>query len=121
MRQFTYAVPSKTPSATALPTQWLGLIAHSDRTERMMESEQFKTQRGKWSTGSQGSATRPPQIAALRAALLFGCYRRGDANDPKTYCTAISAVLATFAQHVVEYVTDPRTGIPGTEQWLPSV
>ena len=86
-----------------------------------MESEQFKTQRGKWSTGSQGSATCPPQIAALRAALLFGCYRRGDANDPDTYCTAVAAVLATFAQHVVEYVTDPRTGIPGAEQWLPSV
>ena len=86
-----------------------------------MESEQFKTLRGTWSTGSQSSATCPPQIAAQRAALLFGCYRRGDANDPDTYCTAVAAVLTGFPQHVVEYVTDPRTGIPGTEQWLPSV
>jgi hypothetical protein len=87
----------------------------------MMESEQFKTPHETSSAGSQSSERCPPQIAAQRAALLFGCYRRGDANDPDTYCTAVAAVLASFPQHVVEYVTDPRTGIPGIEQWLPSV
>lgn len=86
-----------------------------------MESEQFTTQRKTWSAGSQSSETCPPQIAAQRAALLFGCYRRGDANDPDTYCAAVAAVLIGFPRDVVQYVTDPRTGIPGTEQWLPSV
>lgn len=53
--------------------------------------------------------------------MLFGCYRRGDANDPDTYCAAVAATLARFSAEVAEYVTDPRTGIPGTSQWLPSV
>jgi hypothetical protein len=62
-----------------------------------------------------------PQIAAQRAALLLGCYRRGDANDPVTYSAAVTAVLIGFPEHVVEYVTDPRTGIPSELEWLPSV
>lgn len=86
-----------------------------------MESEQFKTRQGRWSAGSQISARCPPQFAAERAALLLGCYRRGDANDPETYSAAIAAVLTCFRQDVVEYVTDPRTGIPGVIGWLPSV
>lgn len=60
-------------------------------------------------------------MAAQRASLLFGCYRRGDANDPDTYCAAVAATLGRFRTAVVEYVTDPRTGIPGSCQWLPSV
>lgn len=60
-------------------------------------------------------------MAAQRAAILFGCYRRGDANDPDTYCAAVAATLSRFSAAVVEYVTDPRTGIPGSIQWLPSV
>lgn len=52
---------------------------------------------------------------------MFGCYRRGDANDPDTYCAAVAATLSRFPQAVVEYVTDPRTGIPGSIAWLPSV
>lgn len=60
-------------------------------------------------------------MAAQRAAILFGCYRRGDANDPDTYCAAVAATLSRFSASVVEYVTDPRTGIPGSCEWLPSV
>ena len=29
----------------------------------------------------------------------FGCYRRGDANDPETYSMAITAILTRFPQH----------------------
>ena len=83
-----------------------------------MESAQFSTQR---ETSSTSSEMCPPQTAAQRAALLFGCYRRGDANDPDTYSAAVAAVLSRFPQHVVEYVTDPRTGLAGTYEWLPSV
>lgn len=87
-----------------------------------MESAQSRTQQEtSKGTSWNNSATCPPQIAAHRAALLFGCYRRGDANDPDTYCRAAAAVLSRFSQNVVEYVTDPRTGIPSTCDWLPSV
>jgi len=86
-----------------------------------MTSERYRTQRETLSADAHSSAKCPPRIAAQRAALMLGCYRRGDAIDPETYSAAIVAVLSEFPQHVVEYVTDPRTGIPGNFQWLPSV
>jgi hypothetical protein len=86
-----------------------------------MRNEQFRKLHWTSPSDSPNSAMCPPQIAAQRAALLFGCYRRGDANDPETYSAAVTAILTRFPQHVVEYVTDPRTGIPSDAQWLPSV
>lgn len=56
-----------------------------------------------------------------RTAILFGCYRRGDANDPEIYTAAIAATLADFSAEVVEYVTDPRSGLPAKLKWLPAV
>jgi hypothetical protein len=53
-----------------------------------MGNEQFRKLHWTSPTGSPTSAMCPPQIAAQRAALLFGCYRRGDANDPETYSAA---------------------------------
>ena len=50
--------------------------------------------------------------AAVRARILFGCYRKGDANDPETYTAAITAILAEYEPEVIQRVTDPRTGIP---------
>lgn len=52
---------------------------------------------------------------------MFGCYRKGDANDPAVYTAAIAATLAEFPAEVIEWVTDPRTGIPARSKWLPSV
>lgn len=50
--------------------------------------------------------------------MLFGCYRRGDANDPETYVRAISAVLSTYDADLIREVTDPRTGIMTTEKHM---
>ena len=61
------------------------------------------------------------QYAAERARVLFGCYRKGDANDPDTYTAAITAVLAEYAPEVMRAVTDPRTGIPRKLSWLPTI
>lgn len=53
---------------------------------------------------------------------MFSCYRRDEAHDPDTYCAAVSAVLADgYSQEVVDYITDPRTGLPSTLKFLPSV
>lgn len=49
--------------------------------------------------------------------MLFGCYRRGDANDPETYVAAVSAVLASYDVDLIREVTDPRTGIATTEKF----
>jgi len=50
--------------------------------------------------------------------MLFGCYRRGDANDPETYVRAVSAVLSTYDADLIREVTDPRTGIMTTEKHM---
>lgn len=46
-----------------------------------------------------------------RANLLFGCYRRGDANNPDVYVAAVTAVLVMYDDDLIREVTDPRTGI----------
>jgi hypothetical protein len=50
--------------------------------------------------------------------MLFGCYRRGDANDPEMYVSAIAAVLACYDIDLIREVTDPRTGICTTEKFM---
>lgn len=52
---------------------------------------------------------------------MFGCYRRGDANDPDTYVAAIAAMLATYPEDVIQTVTNPTTGLPRKSPFLPSV
>ena len=65
-------------------------------------------------------STSPHQAAyaAERAKVLFGSYRRGDANDPDAYVAAITAVLACFETDLIREVTDPRTGIATTEKFM---
>jgi hypothetical protein len=42
---------------------------------------------------------------------MFGCYRRGDANNPEGYVASIAAVLSLYEPDIVRDVSDPRTGI----------
>lgn len=53
--------------------------------------------------------------------MLFGCYRKGDANDPETYTAAITAILSEYSPEVIQHVTDPRTGLARKNNWLPTV
>jgi hypothetical protein len=55
------------------------------------------------------------------ALMLFGCYRKGDANDPEIYAAAIAATLSDFTREVVDYAVDPRTGIASKVKFLPTV
>jgi len=56
-----------------------------------------------------------------RAQMMFGCYRKDEAQNPEIYCAAISATLALYSKSVVDFVTDPRSGIPSEKEWLPNV
>lgn len=58
--------------------------------------------------------------AAERAQMMFGCYRKGDANDPETYTAAVAAILSEYSPDVVQRVTDPRTGIPRRMKFMPN-
>jgi hypothetical protein len=53
--------------------------------------------------------------------MMCACYRRDDAVDPVAYAAAMIAVLSDYSLDVVDHVTDPRTGLPQTSKWLPSV
>jgi len=50
---------------------------------------------------------------------MFGCFRKGDANDPEIYVSAVAAILSEYPDSVIDYVTDPRTGLPRRSKWLP--
>jgi hypothetical protein len=56
----------------------------------------------------------------MRAKYMFACYRRDDANDPEMYVMAIAAVLGQYPRSIVEYATDPRSGLPSKLKWPPS-
>lgn len=59
--------------------------------------------------------------ALTRAKILFGCYRKNEANDPDIFTAAVAGVLADYPREVIEYVTDPRTGLARKSKWMPSV
>lgn len=59
--------------------------------------------------------------ALKKAGTMFGCFRKGDANDPEIYVAAIAAVLSEYPESVIDFVTDPRTGLPRTCKFLPQV
>lgn len=75
------------------------------------------------SNDSASLATDPEHLrfAAERARLLFGCYRKGEANDPETYAAALAAILAEYPREVIVKVTDPRVGLARTNKFIPSV
>ena len=57
----------------------------------------------------------------MRAKILLGCYRTGDANDPETYIAAITAVLARYPEQIITSVTHPVSGLPAKKSWLPTI
>src|SRR5882724_7725301 len=59
--------------------------------------------------------------AAERATLMFGCYRKGDANDPDVYVAALTLVLSGYPEHVIRAMTNPDSGLPSKHTFLPSV
>jgi hypothetical protein len=62
-----------------------------------------------------------PAYCLNRTKILFSCYRRDEAHDPEVYCAAVAATLADFTPPVVDYVTDPRTGLPSESKFLPNI
>lgn len=91
-----------------------------------METESFKplTVSSKPSDVSTTTEQDQPLLkiyAAERARLLFGCYRKGDANDPETYTAAVTALLSRYPRDVIRTVTHPATGLPTKSKFLPAV
>ena len=60
-------------------------------------------------------------MATKLVTILFGCYRRGEADDPETYFAAVVAVLTGYPTLIAQAVCDPRGGIPSKSQFLPTI
>jgi hypothetical protein len=52
---------------------------------------------------------------------LAGCWRKDEAHDPERFAAAVTAVFTMYAPDVVQYVCDPRTGLPRTHKWPPAI
>ena len=72
-------------------------------------------------SGQSRPSTCPSGLAADRAGILLGCYRKGDAEDAQIYAGAVAATLSCYPQAIAVRVTDPRSGLPNRSQWLPTV
>lgn len=85
-----------------------------------MGDEPYTTQRATSASNSSGHSTSPHLLAyaSQRAEVLFGSYRRGDANNPDRYVAAVAAVLSSYDADLMREVTDPRTGIQATEKFM---
>jgi hypothetical protein len=58
-----------------------------------------------------------PAYSADRAKLLCGSYRRDQVSDPEIFTQALTMVLEKYPRAVVEWATDPRTGIQSTDKF----
>lgn len=57
------------------------------------------------------------KLAADRARLLFGSYRKSDAHDPDTYALSIAEILLHYDDWIMCQATHPWTGIQRTEKF----
>ena len=62
-----------------------------------------------------------PAYCLKRAEILLSCYRKDEVHNPEIYSASVASILAEWSPAVVDYVTDPRTGIASDLKWLPSV
>lgn len=67
------------------------------------------------------SSTCPPSVAAERATIMLGCYRRGDVADSEIFTRGVISILCEYPERVVRLITDPARGLPGRVQWLPTL
>jgi hypothetical protein len=51
---------------------------------------------------------------------MFGCFRKTEANDPEIFLAAAVTILAEYPRSIIDYVTDPRTGIPSEQIFPPN-
>lgn len=60
-------------------------------------------------------------VAAECAAVLLGCYRRGEVSDEEIFTRGVISVLCDFPEAIVRSVTNPARGLPAKLKWLPTL
>ena len=95
------------------------------------DRDHFKTIAGAQG-GQQGDSQKPPSGASSasrpspayclkRAEMMFGSYRKDEAQNPEIYAASVAATFEQYPQAVVDFVSDPRTGIASEIKWLPNI
>lgn len=59
--------------------------------------------------------------ATRKVNLLFGSFKKSDADDPETFTAGCLRLFTAYPREVVEHVVDPMTGLAGKEDWVPSL
>src|SRR5882672_12545769 len=59
--------------------------------------------------------------AAKIAEVLLGCFRTGEAGDPRVYTAAVVELLSAYPTGVMIQVADPVNGLPSKLKWLPTI
>lgn len=52
---------------------------------------------------------------------MFGCFRKGEAHDPRTFMVGAVGILIQYPEEVINEVTDPVKGLPAHSVFLPSL
>lgn len=55
-----------------------------------------------------------------RATEMLKFFRKDDAADRKQFLVGATAVLSRYPKEVIDYVTNPATGLPVKLKWIPS-
>jgi len=55
-----------------------------------------------------------------RVELLMSAYRKADYHNPTGFVATMGAILEQYDPEIVEYVTDPKTGIQRRLKWPPA-
>jgi hypothetical protein len=86
-----------------------------------MEMEKLKVEASsRPSTGQSNNQSRKTLILQ-RQRILFSCYRTDQFGDPEGYLASLGMVLEQYPDEVIEYVTDPRTGVQRRSDWPPTI
>lgn len=97
------------------------MLSHLEMRQFQKEKRSFPMSDSSHKARSCAPSTASANDLVRAAKLLLGCYRAGDASDPEVYVSAVVAVLSDYAPGIVQAVVDPRSGLPSTLKWLPSI
>jgi hypothetical protein len=61
-----------------------------------------------------------PNWVVGRVDLLMSSYRMSDYQNPKGFLLTVCSILEEYPPEIVEYVTDPKTGIQRRSKWPPT-
>ena len=61
-----------------------------------------------------------PGWVLTRIDLLMSSYRKTDYQNPEGFIATLGAILEDYSPEIVEYVTDPKTGLQRRCKWPPT-